>query len=71
MHLVSRREQVVNIGKIAIRFAKGENIWTESSYKYNLDEFAGIAAAAGFKGKRVWTDRQQWFSVQYLVIEGS
>jgi uncharacterized SAM-dependent methyltransferase len=67
MHLISRREQVVNIDKTAIRFAKGENIWTESSYKYDLDEFASIAASAGFKVNRVWTDKQQWFSVQYLV----
>lgn len=67
MHLVSLREQTVHLDDLAIPFAKGESIWTESSYKFNLDEFEQIAAAAGFKVEQVWTDEQQWFSVQYLV----
>ena len=67
MHLISSREQVVHIGNITIPFTKGESIWTESSYKFNLDEFAQMAAAAGFRVEQVWTDEQQWFSVQYLV----
>jgi len=67
MHLVSQREQVVHLDNVTIRFAKGETIWTESSYKYNLDEFEQMAAAAGFKVERVWTDERQWFSIQYLV----
>ena len=67
MHLVSQREQVVHLDNITIRFAKGETIWTESSYKFNIDEFEQMAAAAGFKVERVWTDERQWFSVQYLV----
>ncbi|MFB0516143.1 MAG: L-histidine N(alpha)-methyltransferase, partial [Candidatus Neomarinimicrobiota bacterium] len=32
-----------------------------------LDEFEQMAAAAGFRVERVWTDERQWFSVQYLV----
>lgn len=67
MHLVSQRDQVVHINRQTISFARGESIWTESSYKYNLDEFEQMAAAAGFRVERVWTDEQQWFSVQYLV----
>ncbi len=67
MHLVSLRDHTVHLGNVTIPFARGESIWTESSYKYNLDEFAQMAAAAGFKVGRVWTDEQQWFSVQYLV----
>lgn len=67
MHLLSLREQSVHLDNATINFAKGESIWTESSYKFNLDEFHEIAAAAGFKVERVWTDEQQWFSVQYLV----
>jgi dimethylhistidine N-methyltransferase len=68
MHLLSQREQVVHLGGVAIPFARGESIWTESSYKFSLDEFQQIAASAGLKVKRVWTDEQQWFSVQYLVV---
>jgi uncharacterized SAM-dependent methyltransferase len=67
MHLVSQRDQVVHINKQTISFARGESIWTESSYKYNLDEFEQMAAAARFRVERVWMDEQQWFSVQYLV----
>jgi dimethylhistidine N-methyltransferase len=66
MHLVSKKGQVVHIEGKTISFAKGESIWTENSYKYNLDEFEQMAAAAGFRVERVWVDEQQWFSVQYL-----
>jgi len=67
MHLVSQRDQVVHLNRETISFARGESIWTESSYKYTLDEFEQMAAAAGFKVERVWMDERQWFSVQYLV----
>ena len=67
MHLVSQRDQVVHLNRETISFTKGESIWTESSYKYNLDEFEQMATAAGFRVERVWVDERQWFSVQYLV----
>jgi dimethylhistidine N-methyltransferase len=67
MHLVSLNDQAVQLDGTTISFARGESIWTESSYKFNTDEFQRIAAAAGFKVEHVWTDSQQWFSVQYLV----
>ena len=37
-------------------------------WKYNLDEFALMANAAGFKVERVWCDERLWFSVLYLVV---
>ncbi|MGB5925278.1 MAG: L-histidine N(alpha)-methyltransferase [Dehalococcoidia bacterium] len=67
MHLISKKGQVVHIDGQTISFAKGESIWTENSYKYNLDEFEQMAAAAGFRVERVWVDERQWFSVQYLT----
>jgi dimethylhistidine N-methyltransferase len=67
MHLVSKKGQVVHIDGKTISFAKGESIWTENSYKYNLDEFEQMAAAAGFRVERVWMDERQWFSVHYLT----
>lgn len=67
MHLVSQRDQTVHVANNAITFAKGETIWTESSYKYDLEGFAEMAAAAGWRVVRVWTDDKQWSSVQYLV----
>ncbi len=67
MHLISRKNQVVHIDGETISFTKGESIWTESSYKYNLDEFERMAAVAGFRVEHVWMDERQWFSVQYLT----
>lgn len=67
MHLVSLRDQAVHLDNTTISFTKGESIWTESSYKFNLDEFEQMAAGAGLKVERIWTDEQKWFSVQYLV----
>ena len=67
MHLTSLAEQTVHIGDEAIPFALGESIWTESSHKYTVGEFAHMAAGAGFALQHVWTDPQQLFSVQYLT----
>ncbi len=68
MHLVSLGEQTVHLGDVEIGFKRGESIWTESSYKYNLDDFARLAAGAGLEVERVWTDPAQLFSVQYLTV---
>jgi L-histidine Nalpha-methyltransferase len=66
MHLVSLMNQTVHIGEVEIVFKLGESIWTESSYKYTLEEFARLARATGFTVEDVWTDPRQFFSVQYL-----
>lgn len=68
MHLVSLANQIVHVGDAAFSFEIGESIWTESSYKYHLDEFADMARAAGFAVAQVWTDPQGLFSVQYLTV---
>ena len=68
MHLVSLKNQMVRIGESEIFFKLGESIWTESSYKYTLEEFAQLAASAGFNVERVWTDPRNLFSVQYLKV---
>lgn len=68
MHLVSLRAQTVRLGGEAVRFAEGETLWTECSYKYSLPEFALLAATAGFGVREVWTDRDRKFSVQYLTV---
>lgn len=44
-----------------------ERIRVEHSYKYDLPGFAALAAGAGLRVERVWTDERGWFSVQYLV----
>jgi dimethylhistidine N-methyltransferase len=68
MHLVSETEQFVHVGGVRIGFARGESICTEYSHKYTLDGFARLARGAGLAVRRVWTDRRQRFSVQYLEV---
>ena len=67
MHLVSLGEQTVRVQNVDIRFERGESIWTEASYKYSLNEFAALAARAGWRVEQVWTDDRGLFSVQYLT----
>ena len=67
MYLVSKGEQIVHIADEIIHFARGERILTEFAYKYELEGFAKLAGKAGFRVEQVWTDPQQYFSVQYLV----
>ncbi|MFC1847089.1 L-histidine N(alpha)-methyltransferase, partial [Chloroflexota bacterium] len=70
MHLISLKNQMVHLNGAGIPFAEGESIWTESSYKYGIDKFEKMAAAAGFRIERVWTDEKKWFGVYYLVSKG-
>jgi L-histidine N-alpha-methyltransferase len=67
MYLESRCLQSVHIGDQDIHFDKGERICTEYAYKYELESFAELVSAAGFRVEQVWTDPGQQFSVQYLV----
>jgi dimethylhistidine N-methyltransferase len=67
MHLVSTRPQTVHVLDQEIQFAAGESITTEYSYKYAIEQFQALAARAGFRARRVWTDPRQLFSVHYLV----
>lgn len=68
MHLVSLDQQEVHIGEMTIGFNKNESIQTEYSYKYSLEDFNHLAADASFKVKKVWTDKENLFSVQYLTL---
>jgi len=69
MHLESRRAQTVAVqaSGIEVSFASGETIHTESSYKFDLDQVASLAAATGFEVRRTWTDAQRRFASNLLV----
>jgi len=58
--------QTVSISGIPFHFREGETIFTESSYKYTVDEFASLALAAGWILRKTWTDASRLFSVHYL-----
>lgn len=66
MHLESQREQTVTVAGHVFRFATGERIHTENSYKYDPAEFAHLAGQAGFALQRTWTDPGRLFGVLYL-----
>jgi dimethylhistidine N-methyltransferase len=68
MHLVVKETHSVNINRTTIYFEKNETILTEYSYKYTLDSFAELASDC-FDVKRVWTDEEQLFSIQYLRVK--
>jgi len=63
MHLESRQAQVVRWPGGERRFAAGERIHTENSYKWTLEGFAGLLREAGFVEPRHWTDPRGWFGV--------
>jgi L-histidine Nalpha-methyltransferase len=63
MHLVSERDQSVQLGGMRFFIANGESIRTEYSYKYRLLDLQALADAAGFSTERVWTDERGYFSV--------
>jgi dimethylhistidine N-methyltransferase len=66
MHLVSRTDQEVRIGRDRFAFRAGETIHTENSHKYALDEFRALASEAGYKPRAAWTDAAGLFSVHML-----
>ena len=70
MHLVSRVAQVVHVAGAAIRFAAGETIHTEDSYKHTEAAFAAIAAGAGWTLRTTWTDPARLFAL-YLLNDPS
>lgn len=69
MHLVSKMDQVVNLGDTKISFTRGETIHTENSYKYTPESFQEIAGNAGFSIRSSWSDKRQLFSVYYLELD--
>ena len=66
MHLVSTRAQYVRVAGHVVRFAAGESIHTENSYKFTVPGFSAMAAAAGWRLARSWTDPAGLFSVVLL-----
>jgi dimethylhistidine N-methyltransferase len=66
MHLISCKHQSIRISGRQFRFAQGEPLITEHSYKYTVESFNKLVHSAGFNVERIWSDPNDWFSVQYL-----
>ncbi len=63
MHLQAGRDLTVRWAGGARRFAAGERIHTENSYKYRLPEFEALLRQAGYTHTQAWTDERGWFAV--------
>jgi dimethylhistidine N-methyltransferase len=68
MHLESLKEQVVHVAGGSFRFAAGETLHTENSYKFTIEGFAGLASAAGWRLERRWVGAHPAFAV--LLLQG-
>jgi dimethylhistidine N-methyltransferase len=66
MHLISETDQFVHFNEHKFHFRRAEKIVTEYSYKYSPEEFAALAAKAGFNFVRTWTDAAGLFGVFYF-----
>ncbi|MBI5068764.1 MAG: L-histidine N(alpha)-methyltransferase [Deltaproteobacteria bacterium] len=59
--LVARRATVATIAGRRFRFASGEAIHTEISWKYTEAQLGALARAAGFEEVARWHDGRRWF----------
>lgn len=64
MHIVSRGQQLVQVGGVSLELAAGEAIVSEHCYKYTIDGFAEIGRMAGLQREALWTDSGERYSLQ-------
>jgi L-histidine N-alpha-methyltransferase len=67
MALVSTQDQTVNLGGEAWFFRQGDAWITEHSVKYSPDVAAALAAQAGWRIQRRWTDPHQQMALHLLL----
>jgi dimethylhistidine N-methyltransferase len=68
MHLQATCDLTVRWPGNERRFAKGERIHTESSYKYTPESITALLTSAGFKKVQHWTDANGWFAVLWASM---
>jgi dimethylhistidine N-methyltransferase len=68
MHLISRKNQVIEIEGERISLLMGEGIHTENSYKYTPAKFKGLVSTGGFDVLEMWTDERGYFGVFLLAV---
>jgi L-histidine Nalpha-methyltransferase len=68
MHLESLLAQKIVLRALdtELRFAPGETIHTENSYKFTDERVVALLTRAGFKLRQQWSDPNHWFTV-YLA----
>lgn len=70
IYLESSRKQTVQVTLmgIEVRFAAGERIHTENSYKYTLDMVQELLCVSGFRLEKTWSDRRKWFGLHLARV---
>lgn len=63
MHLEAHQALTVHWPGNERRFAAGERIHTENSYKWSVPDFAALLQDAGFGRVQHWQDDKAWFGV--------
>ncbi len=63
MHLEARREVAVRLAGQVRRFAAGERIHTEDSWKWTPEGFAALLEEAGFPRQHMWQDAEGGFAL--------
>jgi L-histidine Nalpha-methyltransferase len=63
MHLEAERDVEFRVEGHAYRMAAGETIHTENSLKYGARDVAVLLRAGGWSPIRMWTDREELFTV--------
>jgi len=69
MHLVSTRDQTVQLAGRRFVFEPGESIHTESSYKFDRSRLETLAAAGGWRIAQMWTPADGAFSLSLLTAD--
>ncbi len=64
--IVSQRDQDVDIDGYRVHFDAAEQMQVEYSYKYSQQDFARMAADAGLRVSRIWTDPAHMFAIALL-----
>jgi dimethylhistidine N-methyltransferase len=67
MHLESLRDQQVTVAGQTFRFAQGETLHTENSYKFTVERFASLAREAGWTLETSWLSDDPAFAVVSLM----
>ena len=70
IYLETSRPQTVSLGQTGavVRFATGERIHTENSYKYTLQMVDRLLCVSGFKYENTWFDPQKWFGLHLARV---
>jgi L-histidine N-alpha-methyltransferase len=64
LHLEATSPQLVHVAGATFSFAAGETLHTRSAYRWEPRAFDALAAIAGWRPERTWSDERAWFAVK-------